>query len=512
MSRGAWRFRRVFGAGFRTLLLSALALSTGLTCAFLTSVAAASTVDLAPRWQVQSSAIATDPGDQVSQRSYQTTNWLQVRTNDANAVGGEVAAQIQNIPPDDQCGTNNIFYSDNLVPCQGAQPDAHGLPNAPYDAPWWFRTQFTPKPKLGPDQNATLEVRGVMGEADLWVNGVQVATRDTIQGSEAEYDFDITDLVQPGANVVAFKIYPNDPSAMLTQDFNDWTQTARDQNTGIKYPVRLHISNALQLSDMHVVEDNASDMSSSDLTVKGTVTNTSNEAQTGDVDATVTDPQGNNPINVHTSVSLGPNETKNVVFNPGTDSSLHIDHPQLWWPYQMGDQPLYHLSMETSQNGVRSDSDSETFGIRTIETYLSAPGTHAYDGSRWFAINGKPFVFRGGGMMDQDMFLRYSHDRLAQQIQLIKSMGLNGMRLEGDDQPDDLRADGQGRPAGLRRVPLLRLLGGRVQLVREGSRDELPFCAHPRARAAQPPERDLLELERQHPHQPSGKRGPPGVR
>ncbi len=40
-------------------------------------------------------------------------------------------------------------------------------------------------------------------------------------------------------------------------------------------------------------------------------------------------------------------------------------------------------------------------------------------------------------MMDQDMFLRYSKTRLAHEIQLIKAMGLNGLRLEGDDQPDD---------------------------------------------------------------------------
>jgi exo-1,4-beta-D-glucosaminidase len=426
------------GARIRTLTAVAAALTAASACSILTPVAAGSTIDLAPKWQVQSSAVATAPGDRISQPGFSTGNWLRVHTNDANAVGGEVAAQIQNIPPDDRCGANEIFYSDNLVPCQGPAPDAHGPPNAPYDVPWWFRTEFTLKRVPGPGENATLEVRGVIGQADLWVNGVQVATRDTIQGSEPEYTFDITELVNGRSpNALALRLYPNNPGAMLTQDFNDWTQTARDQNTGIKYPVRVHMSNALQLSDMHVVQDNAPDMSSSDLTVKGTVTNKSQTHQMGDVEATVTDPQGRNPITVHTGISLDGNETKSVVFHPGTDRGLHIEHPQLWWPYQMGDQPLYRLSMSVSQHGIRSDSDSDTFGIRTIETSLSPPGTRAYNGSRRFAINGRPFVFRGGGMMDQDMFLRYSHEGLAHQIQLIKAMGLNGLRLEGDDQPDD---------------------------------------------------------------------------
>jgi exo-1,4-beta-D-glucosaminidase len=114
--------------------------------------------------------------------------------------------------------------------------------------PWWFRTEFTPN--LGAGQDATLAVRGIMGKADLWVNGVLVAGLDVLQGSEPEYTFDVTSLIRPGANALALKLYPNNAGAMLNQDFNDWTQAARDQNTGLKYPIRLHISNTLQLSDV----------------------------------------------------------------------------------------------------------------------------------------------------------------------------------------------------------------------------------------------------------------------
>src|SRR3954466_661920 len=392
-------------------------------------VAAADTIDLAPNWQVQSSASVTDQGDGLSQAGFSTAGWLPVHTNDANAVGGEVAAQLQNTPADAQCGANNIFYGENITACQGAQPDAHGAPNAPYNVPWWFRTEFTPNRTGG--QNATLEVRGVMGQADLWVNGVQVAGRDLIQGSEPEYTFDITSLIKPGANALALKLYPNDPGAMLTQDFNDWTQTARDQNTGLKYPVRLHVTNALQLSDVHVNQKNADDLSSSDLTVKGTVKNTTATAQTGDVEATISAPGGGRDTRAPQAVTLAAGESQTLTFDP-----VHIDHPKLWWPYQMGDQPLYKFTMKTSQGGTTSDSSSRTFGIRTIKTWLSAKGTKAYNGSRWFSINGKPFVFRGGGMMDSDMFLRFSKTRLDHEVSLIKAMGLNGLRLEGDDQPD----------------------------------------------------------------------------
>jgi exo-1,4-beta-D-glucosaminidase len=387
-------------------------------------------------WQVQSSALVSDPGEQVSTPGYENPRWLPVRVNDAGAVGGEVAAQLQNIPPDDPCGANHIFYSDNLTRCQGSPPGAHSAPNAPYDVPWWFRTSV--RANLARGQHAQLLVRGIMGEADVWVNGTQIATREEVQGSEPEYEFDVTERLEHGRNTVALRLYPNNPDAMLTQDFNDWTQTARDQNTGIKYPIKLHISDALRLSDMHVVQRNAGDMSSSDLTVKGTVTNLSARRQSGAVRAKVADPHGRRVATVYQTLELAPRETRTVVFDPASDRALHLARPELWWPYQMGGQPLYRLSMTVAERGRgASDADEETFGIRTITSGLTAPGSWAYDGSRWVAINGKRFVLRGGGMMDQDMFLRYSTERLDTQIRLIKQMGLNGMRLEGDDQPDD---------------------------------------------------------------------------
>ena len=47
-----------------------------------------------------------------------------------------------------------------------------------------------------------------------------------------------------------------------------------------------------------------------------------------------------------------------------------------------------------------------------------------------------PFVFRGGGW-SEDLFLRYSSADTADQIALIKNLGLNGIRTEGKQMPDD---------------------------------------------------------------------------
>ena len=59
-----------------------------------------------------------------------------------------------------------------------------------FSVPWWFRTTFAAH--LGRSQHAQLIVNGVVGEADLWVNGIRVATRASVQGAYARYTFDIT--------------------------------------------------------------------------------------------------------------------------------------------------------------------------------------------------------------------------------------------------------------------------------------------------------------------------------
>ena len=48
-----------------------------------------------------------------------------------------------------------------------------------------------------------------------------------------------------------------------------------DNNTGLQFPVQLKVSNPLSDSNAHVVQANAADLSSSALTVKTDITNSS---------------------------------------------------------------------------------------------------------------------------------------------------------------------------------------------------------------------------------------------
>jgi exo-1,4-beta-D-glucosaminidase len=386
-------------------------------------------------WQVQSSATATQSGDQISTPGFPTGSWLHVTPDDAGAVGTEVGALVQT----GHCPA--VFFSTNMENCFGYMntigPDT--IPE--FSVPWWFRTDFLADGWVGSKSPrfTDLIINGVVGQADVWVNGHEVATQDTVQGDYTHYTFDITGLLRRGTNTLALEVYPNNPNSMFTLDNVDWTQIPPDNNTGIQFPIQLHTSGPLALSNAHVVQDDAPDMSTAALTLKADVTNHAATAQTGQLSATLTSPSGN-AINVTRMVTVAAGATKTFTFTPSDDPALLIEHPSVWWPYGMGRQPLYGLRTELKQQGAPPDTESETFGIRTITTRLigATPGKNsiAPHGSRQFLVNGVPFVFRAGGW-SEDLFLRYSAANTAEQIAMIKNLGLNGIRTEGKQMPDN---------------------------------------------------------------------------
>ena len=373
-------------------------------------------------WQVQSSAVATQPGAQISTPGFSARGWLPVRPDDAGAPGTEITAVDQN------GGCPQVYVSTHMKDCFGYTDQWQAIGR--FAVPWWYRTEFVAPG--GHDRRAQLVVNGIVGQADVWVNGTEVATQETVTGAFTQYTFDVTKLLRHGRNTLALEVYPNDPNTMFTLDDVDWNQIPPDDNTGIQFPIQLHTSAALALSNAHVVQNDDADVSTAALTAKGDVTNLSSSPQQGTVTAAIDPPGHGRPILLSRHVTVPAGATQTLTFDPVT---LH--HPDVWWPWEMGDQPLYTLAMAVAQHGGGPpDFTSEAFGIRKITTKLVGPSPSAPQGSRLFEVNGKPFVFRGGGFAE-DLFLDYSSSYVGDEIAQIKNLGLNGIRLEGHEVPGD---------------------------------------------------------------------------
>src|SRR5262249_57830226 len=114
---------------------------------------------------------------------------------------------------------------------------------------------------LASGQVANLIVNGVVGSANVWVNGTEVATSATVTGAYTRFSFNITNLVVAGTNSLAIEINPNDPTSMFTVDNVDWTQIPPDNNTGIQFPVQLQAYGALAVANSHVNQSDAANLS-----------------------------------------------------------------------------------------------------------------------------------------------------------------------------------------------------------------------------------------------------------
>ena len=119
-------------------------------------------------WQVQSSAQATQSPQQISTPGFRDGLVAARRPDDAGAVGTEVGALVQT----GHCP--DVFFSTNMKTCFGYM-DTVGADTIPeFSVPWWFRTDFFAQASgsgRAGSQSTDLIVNGVVGQADVWVNG-----------------------------------------------------------------------------------------------------------------------------------------------------------------------------------------------------------------------------------------------------------------------------------------------------------------------------------------------------
>jgi exo-1,4-beta-D-glucosaminidase len=352
-----------------------------------------------PGWKLQSSAKVPDEGAAISTPGYATPDWYPVSPR-STVLAGLVENKVHQDP----------LYSNNLSK----------IPAADFKVPWWYRADVTVQSR--PGVNTFLDFSGVTSAADVWVNGVQVATRETVAGTYTRHEFNLTALVKPGVNSIAFKVYPNDPRKHLTLGWVDWLQPPPDNNMGLFRDVTLRRSGAIALRQARVLTKLTSG-GRAELTAKVDARNDSDHAVRATVAGTVGD------VAVRQDVDLPPRETKTLTFDPRTDPQLALRNPRLWWPAGMGAQPMYGLHLTATVGGKPSDSVRERFGIREVQ----AP---VVDGIRRYSINGRPLLIRGGGW-SADIFLRWNKTYLEDKIRATRDVGLNTIRLEGHLETDE---------------------------------------------------------------------------
>jgi exo-1,4-beta-D-glucosaminidase len=347
-------------------------------------------------WEMISSEELAATGREISSATAQAGNWINVKLP-ATVLGAMVEASVVKDP----------FFGKNL----------EAIPRGPFEVPWWFRTSFDLK-NLGDNEVVHLYLDGINYRANIWLNGAQIASQDTLFGAFRQFALQITDRVQKENNILAIEIIPPKPRDFY-MGFVDWAPTPPDHYMGIFRDVRLKRSGPVTMDYTFVAPDvNTETLASAELSISTELTNNSEKKQNVTVVGTI------GPVQFEKNVELQPGEMQEVFFTPGEFEQLQIDNPRLWWPNGLGSQEMYTLNLTARLGSTTSDSEEVRFGIRKIETYMNDSGVRGYK------VNGRPVLIKSGGWVD-DLFLRYQPEKDSAQIRYVKEMNMNSLRFEG---------------------------------------------------------------------------------
>ncbi len=346
-------------------------------------------------WEIFPSAGLTAGGEVISQPSFDTSSWTPA------VVPGTVLGALV------QAGV----YKDLYVGMNMEQ-----VPEEQFRKPWWYRTEFV----LTREQASSTVLIGFEGinyRADIWINGKKIAAKDEVTGAFRRFRFDVSGYVQTGTNVLALEVTPPGPGDFST-GFVDWNIDPPDRNMGIFREVILYVNKGVSLENPFVeTQFNTDDPSWASLTVTTDLVNHTGRQTEGVLKAVI------DSVVVSMAVTLEGGERKTVTFSPHEHLDLNIRNPQLWWPNNLGKPSLYRCALSFEMKGEVTDEDHVVFGIRKVEDFFE-------NGHRGFRINGHKVVIKGAGWTD-DLLLMDTHASLEAQIEYVKHLNLNCIRLEG---------------------------------------------------------------------------------
>lgn len=354
-------------------------------------------IELSRGWEMQSSSKVSSEGTKISSANFSPEKWHTAY------VPGSVLGSLVN-----DGVYQDIFYGRNL----------QKIPDSLFEVPWWYRTAFDVE-NIRPGQTYRLRFNGISYRANIWLNGHQIASSDTIAGSFRQYIFNITSLIRKGKNILALEIIQAKPGD-LNIGFVDWNPEPPDRNMGIWRTVHLLESGPVSVTYPFVrTKVDTATLDHAWITLGMTLQNHSSRPVTGTLKVDIGD-----HLHLSKEISLAADEKQPITLTPEEYAALSISHPRLWWTHELGKPNLYDLKISFDINGHPSAEKQMKFGIRQVSDYVNAAG------HRGFRLNGKKILIKGGGWTDP-MLLNPTPAYVKAGVDYAVHMNLNTLRMEG---------------------------------------------------------------------------------
>lgn len=299
------------------------------------------------------------------------------------------------------------------------------------DYEWWYFRNFNiPKNMEGKEIRILFE--GVDYACDVYLNGEYLGSHE---GMLSHFSFNISELVKlttkrepKDNNFLAVRLHPAPRTLALVNGrkyrwHGDYNQNVTP--TGIWQPVKLVATGTTRITDVYtrpVLEKNGSAIVELELEL----TNDGSAAK--DIEANI-QIEGKN----FESKSIVSSISQKI--KPGVTTlktSIKVIDPELWWPWDMGEQNLYTAKVLLKSGAEFQDAEVVTFGIREVKMEMNPGWTDEQVKWPWTVmINGKRHFVRSGTWGGPpDIFTgRTSEDTYRELIRLAKEANINNLRI-----------------------------------------------------------------------------------
>ena len=350
-------------------------------------------------------------GEAVCGEDFDTNTWIDTKI--PNTIVGSLyeAGKI-----------GDVYFGKNMYNLDGFKTEAkdhfawNPMPeNSPYKNPIWYRTEFEIDGK-SLDKRWWLKFHGLNFRAEIWLNGKRIASETGCAGSYCQYDIDITKWIHRyNKNLLAVKITAQRHDE-LGLTFVDWIPTPPDDNAGIWQRVELYSTGKVAIKESFVNPVLSDNLKKAAVNFSCKLVNNDREKFVGKLKISLDEGEFLEYPVVIESFDEQFVEIKNTLFDEGFD---------LWYPHDVGAQPLYTLFAElTNSAGEKIDEVEVEYAYRKIESKINEFG------AREFWINGKNTLIRGAAYAP-DMMLRQMIEKEEYECEYIRRMNFNAVRLEG---------------------------------------------------------------------------------
>ncbi|MGB3734772.1 MAG: glycoside hydrolase family 2 TIM barrel-domain containing protein, partial [Ilumatobacter sp.] len=275
------------------------------------------------------------------------------------------------------------------------------------DGPLMYRHRFVCDPP-GDGRRRWITLDGLMYQGDTWLDGAYLGDSE---GYFFPHSFDVTALSRIGdAHVLAVEVAcspQTDVRTNITGVLQNWDGLPHGWNPGgLWRKVRMYDTGSTRIDRLRVLCRDA-DEQRAHVVLSATFDSDAHH------DVTVVTRRDGEVVDEQSSVvAAGLNDL---------EWSIDIRDPDLWWPRELGDQPLSEFTVEIVVDGEVSDRRMRRIGLRQIEW------------NDWvFSVNGERLFLRGVNLMPITAGPGDTTEELIERdLASVLDLGLNAIRVHG---------------------------------------------------------------------------------